>query len=528
MDESYNDDCDVVVIGGGLSGLAAARTLVQHDSSLRVTLLEANNRLGGRVLSVKIQEDEKGKVFDLGAHWVGRSQTHVMSLMEEFNIKTRPQFLNGTKVMQAGGSQIRTYNSVLPNVGSWLALLELGWTLTKLERLAAAINILEPYNSHGGSELDAMTVSTWLNTNTRYAAVKDVIIAAFRCTFGVEPAQMSMLYFLTVARSAGGVEVLFESTEGGGQEFTVETGTGDIVDSIAKDIEKDVNIIVDEAVNTVEQTDDGTVCTLTSSGRIFRSRRLIVCIPPTQQAKIMWAPVLPSTKRFAMQSQQMGLLVKFLAVYSKPYWQEQGYSGELVSGGGDSDSPICITLDDSDEEEFALVGFVGGRLAVQWADKTHKQLEDAILDHLAECFGSWAYDNKSLTVKNWATEPFIEGSPVCLPSVGTMHAFTALRAPVGNIHFGGTESATAWIGYMEGAVQSGTRAALEVLERIKPQSLSSTELMSLQSLSTIPSNTPVTRSFSVLGIVVPVLCAVGLGLALHLRDQWAHCFIPFR
>ena len=56
MDESYNDDCDVVVIGGGLSGLAAARTLVQHDSSLRVTLLEANSRLGGRVLSVKIQE----------------------------------------------------------------------------------------------------------------------------------------------------------------------------------------------------------------------------------------------------------------------------------------------------------------------------------------------------------------------------------------------------------------------------------------------------------------------------------------
>ena len=56
MDDSYNDDCDVVVIGGGLSGLAAARTLVQHDSSLRVTLLEANNRLGGRVLSVKIQE----------------------------------------------------------------------------------------------------------------------------------------------------------------------------------------------------------------------------------------------------------------------------------------------------------------------------------------------------------------------------------------------------------------------------------------------------------------------------------------
>ena len=57
MEESSSDDCDVVVVGGGLSGLAAARTLIQHDSSLRVTLLEANDRLGGRVLSVNIEVD---------------------------------------------------------------------------------------------------------------------------------------------------------------------------------------------------------------------------------------------------------------------------------------------------------------------------------------------------------------------------------------------------------------------------------------------------------------------------------------
>ena len=55
MDESASDDCDVVVVGGGLSGLAAARTLIQHDNSLRITLLEANARLGGRVLSVNIE-----------------------------------------------------------------------------------------------------------------------------------------------------------------------------------------------------------------------------------------------------------------------------------------------------------------------------------------------------------------------------------------------------------------------------------------------------------------------------------------
>ena len=54
MDDSVGDECDVVVVGGGLAGLSAARTLVQHDTSLRVTLLEANSRLGGRVETFKV------------------------------------------------------------------------------------------------------------------------------------------------------------------------------------------------------------------------------------------------------------------------------------------------------------------------------------------------------------------------------------------------------------------------------------------------------------------------------------------
>jgi len=487
------------------------------------------------VQSVNFEETEKGKKFDLGAHWVGRNQAHIMSITEEFKLPMCPQYLEGTKIMQTGESKARTYNSVLPNVGSWFALADLGWMLSKLEKLAAEVNILDPYKGRDGPELDSITVHSWVKSNTRYEAVKDVLTAAFRCTFGVEPAQMSMLYFLTVCKSAGGVDKLFESTEGAGQEFTVEGGTASIVDSLAKDIEKDVNILIDQPVNTVEQNDDGSVCVLSGAGRIFRCRHVIVCIPPNQQSKIIWTPGLPSMKKFAMQSSQMGVLIKFLAVYAKCHWKEAGFSGELVSSGGGSlgeeceGSPICITFDDSNEKEFALVGFIGGKLGVQWAEMPEKFLEEAILNHLAECFGSWAYDNKSLTVKNWVNEPFIEGSPACVPHLGTMQAFATLRTSVGNVHFGGTEAATAWIGYMNGAVESGVRAALEVLQHIKPQSLSSNELMVLQRHSTkqaaVPLDKPGLCRWTVL---MPLVYVMGMAVMYHLRDHWSHCFIPFR
>jgi len=240
-------------------------------------------------------------------------------------------------------------------------------------------------------------------------------------------------------------------------------------------------------------------------------------------------------KKFAMQSSQMGVLIKFIAVYPKPFWKESGYSGELVSSGGSivgpdcEGSPISCTFDDSDETKFALVGFIGGKLGIQWAEKSQKLLEEAILDHLSECFGSWAYDNNSLTVKNWTNEPFIGGAPACAPTVGTMQAFAALRTPCGSVHFGGTEAATVWIGYMDGAVQSGTRAALEVLQQIKPQSLTSSELRELQRhCIKQPLAAEEKPGISTWTMLMPLLYVTGMVLVYNLRNKWSHCFIPFR
>ena len=468
MDDS-GEECEVVVIGGGLAGLMAARTIVRHDCSLRVSLLEADHRLGGRVLSVQ----SGGRHLDLGAHWVSSSQPHILGLVRQFNLGLRPQYLEGRKVMQVGDLKVRSYDSVLPSLGSWLAVLELGWLTSKLDSLASKVNTKDPVASlTEGQELDSLTLSAWLSLHTRFQAVRDVLAAAVRTTFGVEPSQMSVLFLLTVIKSAGGVSQLFEATEGAAQEFVVKRGAASIVESLYEDIRSEVNVVMKEPVSTVEQDRDGSVFVLTAGGRIFKCSRVVVCIPPCQQARINWMPCLRPRKQFAVQSCQFGLLIKTVLEYDQPYWRQEGYSGELVSSG----SPLSISFDDCQGDRPALVTFTGGREAVLWADKPEKELKAAVVRQLAECLGDWAYDYTNIRVKTWADQPFIGGSPVAVPGVGSMFLYPALRESHVRVHFAGTETATAWLGYMEGAVQSGVRAGLEVLNHLKPQSLSPSEL----------------------------------------------------
>ena len=77
-----------------------------------------------------------------------------------------------------------------------------------------------------------------------------------------------------------------------------------------------------------------------------------------------------------------------------------GYSGEVVSCN--NDGPVCICFDDSDENNPALVAFIGGKLAIHWADRTEGDMRNSVISHLADCLGSWVYQYTDVTIKNWA------------------------------------------------------------------------------------------------------------------------------
>lgn len=119
--------------------------------------------------------------------------------------------------------------------------------------------------------------------------------------------------------------------------------------------------------------------------------------------------------------------------------------------------PSAIARRDADRDGI-------GAQSRAWAgfDTTRRREEG--LQSLAGSFGEAALDPLEYFVQDWPGDPWSRGGPVGFAAPGALLSYgPALRQPIGPLHWAGTETATYWNGYMEGAVQSGDRAAQEVM-----------------------------------------------------------------
>lgn len=215
--------------------------------------------------------------------------------------------------------------------------------------------------------------------------------------------------------------------------------------------------------------------TLNHKRTIFKAKYMISSIPTNQYVHVEFTPELPAFKRNVFKSMQMGNLIKFIVTYKQSFWRNNGFSGEVVSDGSivtkgskgfPTIGPVNLVYDGTTlDGEPALVGFIGGRTAVEWLDQSSELRKKEILICLVRFFGEDANDYIDFYEKSWSEEKFSGGCPtasVC--TNGVMKDYVrATREPFHNVHFCGAESATRWQGYIDGAAESGIRAANEVL-----------------------------------------------------------------
>ena len=166
----------------------------------------------------------------------------------------------------------------------------------------------------------------------------------------------------------------------------------------------------------------------------------------------------------------MGAVIKCHAVYDRPFWRERGLSGRAES---DAD-PCKVTTDNSPPDGSAgvMTGFILAHDAREWGarpagEREAGEREAAVLESFARFFGEEALRPRAYAELDWGAEVYSRGGygGFAPPGFLTDHG-AALREPVGRVYWAGTETATEWSGYMDGAVQSGERAAREALAGI--------------------------------------------------------------
>lgn len=349
-------ETDIVIVGGGLSGLALADHLEKAGRNWH--LLEAGSTLGGRIRSPMIA----GGRFDLGPAWFWPGQPLIATLAERLGLQVFEQFSEGALAYQQPDGAVVAHRGMAPMQGS---LRLAGGMIGLVDGLAASL----------------------------------------------PPERLHLDRPVTHLRREG-------------ERVIAVSGTGAI-----------------------------------------SARQVVLALPPRIAAdRIRFEPELPA---HAMQAARavptwMAGQAKILAVYDRPYWREAGFSGDAMSRRG----PMVEIHDASVMEgaPYGLFGFVG------YPPETRERHRDALLDmareQLAALFGPAMRKPLDLRMMDWADMVHV-ATALDRQADGTHPAY-GLPEPLrglwdGQLHFGSTETASGFGGYLEGALEAAQRASRDIL-----------------------------------------------------------------
>jgi len=449
---------DAVVVGAGLAGLAAADALRQAGRSYVV--LEARDRVGGRTLNRKIGG---GEIVEIGGQWVGPTQDRVLALIDELGLETFDTFVDGDNVYYRDANpellKLQTYTGTIPPANP-VALAELLAVLTQIDNMAAQVPPGAPWDAAKAREWDGQTFETWKLANAQTDEARDLVDLAIQAVFAAEPSDLSLLHVLFYTAAAGSFNRLID-TAGGAQESRVVGGSQRISTRLARRLRG--HLVLRAPVRMIEH--DHGVRIHTHQGT-FEGKRAIITVPPTLAGRIDYRPKLPAKRDQLTQRVPMGSVIKCMAVYDEPFWRGDGLSGMATSDTG----PVKVTFDNSppDGSPGVLLGFIEGQEAREWTRRPRAERRDAVLGSFERYFGAQARTGATAYLdKSWAEDAWSRGCYVGFMPPGVLTGYReALREPVGRLHWAGTETATVWNGYMDGAIESGRRAAQEVLAEL--------------------------------------------------------------
>jgi monoamine oxidase len=443
---------DVVVVGAGLSGLAAARAIAAEGRS--VVVVEARDRVGGRTEGGTLSD---GQWIELGGQWIGPTQDRMYELVAELGLRTVPTYNDGDIVFGLGrrAGRLAGRKGAVPRINP-VALADLAQGVTRFGRLARRTDLDAPWTTPGAHRLDEQTLATWIRRNLRTPQGRAYFGLFTEAVFACEPADLSLLHALFYTRSGTDLDTLM-AVDRGAQQDRVEGGSVLVSQRMAEGLD----VRLGQPVEAISQDGSG-VSVVTRDGTRFDGARVVVTLPPTLAGRLRYSPALPAQRDQLTQKLPQGSVIKAHVVYESPFWREEGLNGQVGSDTG----PLKVVFDNSPPgyERGILTGFLEGVAARHWSARPAAERQAAVVECLVRYFGPRAASPVEYVERDWSGEEFTRGCYGAHFAPGVWTGFgPALREPVGRVHWAGAECSPVWNGYMEGAVLSGEATAREVL-----------------------------------------------------------------
>ena len=431
---------DVVVVGAGIAGLSAARKL--QNSGASVAVLEARDRIGGRAHTVPGLE---GQSIDLGAQFIGDSQKRISALVDEAGLTRVKPFDQGEGLFftdpSKGAQRVPGDSLPLNKLQQIDALL----AQRKLDRLPKAGHV----RIERLKQISALQLLREVTISTKTSEILSQLMEPEIC---YPLSKISAFEVMSQINSMGGAASEAESAG-----WFLKEGIGGLLAHLAEDLKSAIHLGAPvQRINRKQGAFE-----IDSPVGKFSAKDVIVAIPPQLYKSIGIYDLLPKSASDEFDLIRPGNVIKTILVFPRPWWRESGLTGRSLSSFG----PFNATMDSSPEDgSLGVLTLFSTSMSGILLGKTESELErvSRALKWL-EGFNCGQIPEPLLAKSiNWNAEPFSQGGYSAVRTLGSKMPISELFESRAGLHFAGTESATEWRSFMEGALQSSERVVDDI------------------------------------------------------------------